>query len=302
MDPRKKMIWDGKYDGSKYVIMGDSEFCSYYVNSPEKTIWAILETAVNQKVYPGALDACKPPDLLTQGDIIASSWPSGSTIFVNIVPTRFAYSKLPEPEAGNYDYAFRRIKLQKRDQRFNLKCLKNVLNYYIGETSFFFRNETALKSSVDAIHKQPVFFNKGIHCNRAWATELDEFALKRYEKFENNVVMTKGHKSFDWISKLNEIMSIKGIKLVVVITPLNKPLINKFAKVKSADSILHYFNYLHDATINYLVSNNIEYIDLYSAVDENSFADMIHTNERGEELIAKSLTKWINKNAINNTN
>ncbi|UPU36067.1 hypothetical protein M1B72_21945 [Geomonas paludis] len=296
MDPRKRMAWDGKYDGSRYVLIGDSAFCSYYVDRPEKTIWARLQEAVGEKVYPGALDGSKPADFLRQGDLISSSWSPGTTVFLNIIPTRFVQSALPEPHDGNYGPVFERMVPPGKEQRVDLQYLHNMLSFYLGKLSFFFREETALKATVDAVHEQPAFFKTGNLYNRNWATESDGFALNRFKTFETNVILARGHKSLEWIGGLRDRLSRGGMKLVVVLTPCNRPLVRSFAKDKSADAILGYLDQVHEATANYLAHNDIDYIDLYSAAGADDFADMLHTNERGDEVIAKELARWIKDN------
>jgi len=53
-DPRARILWDGAFDGSRLVLLGDSLFCSFYVDSPQETLWARLEARTGQRVFPGA--------------------------------------------------------------------------------------------------------------------------------------------------------------------------------------------------------------------------------------------------------
>jgi hypothetical protein len=296
MDPRKRILWDGHYDGSKVVMIGDSEFCSFYVDSSDKTIWSRTQSKINEKVFPGALDGCKSADLLNQGRIISSLWPKNTTVFIDIIPSRFISSLLPEPVEGNYEYVFRRHMVLSNSNDNKIKYLKNKIINYIGETSFFLYNETALKTFVDGLQHQTIYYKEGLHFNRIWYNEKDGLAYDRFRKFENNIVQSKGFGSFDWVTKLDSEFRSKGIRAVFVLTPLNKDLIRKYAQPGSGDAMIRYFNQAHNEIFKYTSKNKLSTIDLYNAADKDSFADMLHTNEQGDEIIANALALWITEN------
>lgn len=302
MDPRKRLLWGGYYDGSKFVMLGDSEFCSYYVDSPEKTIWSRTQSKINEKVFLGALDGSKPADILTQGRIISTLWPNNSTVFINIIPSRFLCSSLPEPDDGNYDYTFGRHMVVNDFNDNYIKHIKNTISYCVGKASFFFYNETALKTFVDGIQNRPVYYKEGVHYNRIWYKEKDGFAYNRFQKFENNIVLSKGFKSFDWINKLNIELGKKRIKAVFVLTPLNAELIRKYARPDSANTLIGHFDQAHNEVRKYLLKNKLSIIDLYDAAGKDDFADMLHTNEQGDEIIANALSIWIKENTIGGGN
>ena len=62
-----------------------------------------------ERVFPGALNGARPPDVLAAAMHISREWPRGTTVFISFAPTRFVESLAPEPATGNFaDVYFRR--------------------------------------------------------------------------------------------------------------------------------------------------------------------------------------------------
>jgi hypothetical protein len=295
MNPRQCLLWRGHFDGTQHVMIGDSAFCSYYIDSPDKTIWARVETLVNQEIFPGALDGCMPADFLSQTRLVAASWPAGTTVFVDIVPTRFLYSKLPEPADGNYDDKFGRLVLNYDLRDKPAKFLKNAAKYYIKKSSFFLWNDTALKTFTDGMYRPSVYYKRGMHFNRIWSRSGD-FAIERFQTFEKNAMPDKGLKSFNWALQIHTMLAQKGLRAVFVLTPLNKDLVWAYTSPDSARFLIGYLDYAHNEFKSFLTINRMTSIDLYGAADRNEFADLVHTNEKGDDTIARAMAVWIKNN------
>ena len=105
-DPRARILWDGAFDGSRLVLLGDSLFCSFYVDSPAETLWARLEACTGQRVFPGALNGAKPSDVLAAAVHVSREWPMGATVFIDVGPTRFVVTRVEDPPMGNYPDVF----------------------------------------------------------------------------------------------------------------------------------------------------------------------------------------------------
>jgi hypothetical protein len=292
MDPRQCLLWDGHSNGSNYVMIGDSEFGSFYVDSPDKTIWQRFKFHSWQNIFPGSLSGSKPLDMMKAAKLISYSWPKGTTVFIDVIPTRFLYFRMDEPDEGNYDYHFRRL-IPPGDFKNNpLKFAKDAANYLIGKVSFLLWNDTALKNFIDGMFDTPIYYKTNEHFNRLWNRDGD-FARKRFKKFEQYVVIDKGLKSFNWTLQLHRELAQKGLRAVFVITPLNKELVRSYSILNPADSLINYFDQAHRELVNFMNSSGMNSIDLYNSVGGGDFADMVHTNEHGDEIIAQAMAKEI---------
>ncbi|MFA7060550.1 MAG: hypothetical protein WC156_07010 [Pedobacter sp.] len=297
MDPRERLLWNGHYNGTKYVLFGDSEFSSMYVDSPDKTIWERFKFYSDQDIFPGALVGSKREDFISAAKIIAASWPAGTTIFINIVPGRFFPTRLPQPVGGNYDYKFRRLILTCNFSDDPAKYIKNIAHCFIGKLSFLFKYDNVCKNLIAGLSTPPVYFKINERFNRIWNCDGD-FALNSYKKLEENALPDKRIKSFPLIDQLQSKFSGKGYRIVFVLTPLNRDLILSYGSEKSALTIFNCFDQIHQDIKSYLASRGILSIDLYNACDSECFADMNHTNEHGDEIVAKALAEWIMSNPL----
>jgi hypothetical protein len=290
MDPRKCLLWRGHFDGTRYVMIGDSAFCSYYVDSPNGTIWARVEALTNDKVFPGALDGARPADFVNQARLIAASWPQRATVFSNLTPTKLLNSKLPEAADGNYDEQFKWLIPNNKVWGQNPF---DKLYYFAGKTSFFLLNDNALKSLIDGIFAPPAYYRR----NRVWNRSGD-FAIKRFRLFEKNIILQNNDdlRSVDWMPQVRNILMHKGIRAVFVLTPLNKKLISTYAASNRAHNLVNQIDIAHNKFRSFVRMNKLDLIDLYDDGKTDEFADMVHTNENGDNRIAQMIAAWIKGN------
>ena len=87
--PRARILWDGAFDGTRVVLLGGSEFASIYVDRRPDRLCARLEAYTGQRVFPGALNGARPPDVLAGAVHVSREWPAGTTVFISLAPTRF---------------------------------------------------------------------------------------------------------------------------------------------------------------------------------------------------------------------
>jgi len=74
--------------------------------------------------------------------------------------------------------------------------------------------------------------------------------------------------------------------------PLNKTQIYAYSDKKQADLIYYKLKDLNEQIKIYFNEIGASYIDLFEAVPGACFADLIHTNVRGDEIIARSLADY----------
>lgn len=295
MDPRQRILWDNI--DAKYVLLGDSVFCSYYVNSPDRTIWGRVKYHSGHNMFPASLNGAKTDDILNATKILSRSLQTDSIVFIDIIPTRFTYTNLVEPVVGNYNYSLRRLTNDLSDTKNTLMYLKNNADYYLAKISFLFRNKEALKNLITGIDTPPKYYNTDPHYNRVWNKDGD-FAAKRFETFRQNAIYYKGLKPFAWTLILHKQLSERGIKAVFVLTPLNKDLIHTLTSKTNDSELVTFLDKSHSEFSNFMAKNGMHSIDLYNSANSNEFADMIHTNEQGDDRIALSIVNWIRQHQL----
>jgi lysophospholipase L1-like esterase len=134
-----------------------------------------------------------------------------------------------------------------------------------------------------------------MHFNRIWSRSGD-FAIERFQTFEKNAMPDKGLKSFNWALQIHTMLAQKGLRAVFVLTPLNKDLVWAYTSPDSARFLIGYLDYAHNEFKSFLTINRMTSIDLYGAADRNEFADLVHTNEKGDDTIARAMAVWIKNN------
>lgn len=273
-DPRRSLINRDDIINNKFALIGDSVFCSYYVNNDRDAIWNKFESITGCKIFPGALDGAKKGDLVNAAKYISVEMPANSTIFIDIIPTRCVSDE--SDVKNNYDQQFASL-FQKEDSIFYSHVRYLDVNYL----DFMARFLSKRKSDLDVKEQY----------NRRWNINGD-FALNRYKGFENTKINTTSIDNMKFISDINEIVSKKKIREVFVLTPLNKKEIFTYSDKNDADRIYEKLNKLHSETLKYLHSMNAPYIDLFNAVPDGCFADLVHTNACGDEIIAKALADY----------
>ena len=290
-DPRKRLLWDSKYDGSRIVMLGDSEFSSFGVDTPDKMLGSQLASFTGQKVFPGALDGAKGADILAATRCVAEQWPKGTVVFVDIVPSRFFFTETD----ANYKSAFENI-VRTPSANFGDQ-VRNVLVFPIINRLFVFHNAEAVNTYLlhlsykIAGRPEAPFFRNDISRNRVWDRDGD-FALNRYQLFEENFGKGKPSLAFDFIKELMHIGKNQGVEVVFVLTPLNVELVKRYAKRVPAQAVLQRFDDTHTGLVTFLNGATCPYLDLYSAVPSEGFADLIHTNEKGDGIIARQMADW----------
>ena len=295
-DPRARLLWDDKPDGSRIVLLGDSVFCSYYVSTPERMLHSRLAALAGETVFSGALNGAKWRDLLAACRIVGEHWPPGTIVFIDMTPTRpFDRRCSAEPES-NYKSALESIV---RDDASDLDgLLRNHLVFPGANSLFLLRNQHAVKRYV--VHlagRDPVFFNTSPEGNFVWYRDHG-FAARRYEVFEHLFAKMGDFDGFGGLSELSTSLQTAGIGVVFVLTPFNADLVRRFAKNVPADVVLTRLDRVHSNLVRFLDRSNYEYLDLFHAVPSDGFVDLMHTNEKGDELMATHMAQRIREHRV----
>jgi hypothetical protein len=289
-DPRARILWDGAFDGSPLVLLGDSLFCSFYVDSLEETLWARLEARTGQRVFPGALNGAKPSDLLAAAVHVSREWPMGATVFIDVGPTLFVDNQLEDPPTGNYPNVFLTQYGIDVDNDGVLQQLKGQIYRWLLKPFLAVRTRYALANMVDQNDYRKPFGNF------VWSTNR-EFAMARFALFERNVVLGASPRPFGWLLEMKKQLEDAGMKTVFVLTPLNEALVRSFASVHSSDALLRYLGEIALAVRTYVEANRADFVEFREGFPADCFSDLVHTNACGDDLIAARLAEWLNQNS-----
>jgi hypothetical protein len=288
-DPRARILWDGTYDGTRIVLLGDSVFASLYVNSLSETMWARLEAYTGQGVFPGALNGAKPPDILAAALLISQQWPAGTTVFIGVPPTRFVSSRTQEPAMGNFaDQYLRQYGIDASDDSIPRR-FKGHLYRLLGPL-FAYRTRSALANIIDRPQPPPWMRN------RVWVEERVA-PRERFQFFERNLEIGAPPRPFAWLDRVRQRLEIAGMRPIFVLTPLNEPLVRSFALVQPPDATLHQIRATVAAVRAHLEKSRATVVDLTDSVPSPCFFDLVHPNKCGDDLIAMRLSASFRQHA-----
>lgn len=270
-EPRSSLIHRDDIKTHHYALLGDSVFCSFYVNRDTDTIWNKFEKFTQSKMFPGALNGARRGDIVNAAKYVSQLLPAYATVFINIIPTSLI---VIEKDQNNYDLKF--ADLFKKESFTAYKYI-----------SYFDVDYLRYASNVISGRKSDLQYD------RRWNIDGD-FALNRYRNFGNQINKTS-RENLIFIKEVNVLFRNKNINVVFVLTPLNDKLIYAYSKEVEADRICKKLNELRSETLKYLNDINVKYIDLSDAVPDHCFADLVHTNACGDEIIAQSLADYVSK-------
>jgi hypothetical protein len=273
-EPRSSLLNISDMHGYQFALIGDSAFSSNYVNDDSDTIWNKFESFSGVKMFPGALDGARKGDIVNAAKYIAQKLPANSTVFIDIIPTRFIVSE--QSARNNYDLQFTdlfqedKFIIYKYLHYLDVKCLTYVPKLLSGKKSGL---------------------NDRFSYNRQWNIDED-FAKNRYMAVLQQTAQFASYENMQILNELSGILGIKKINAVFVLTPLNKQEIYMYSEVAKADQYYCRLKEIHDLTLKHLLNISALTIDLFEKVPANCFSDLMHTNACGDEIIAKTLADY----------
>ena len=164
-EPRTAILHIDDMTGYSYAIIGDSSFCSYFVNKEDDTIWKKFETFTGRKCFPGALDNISNGDFVNIARYIAYKIPAHSTVFIDIEMVRFiTHDRF---EKNHYDCQFADL----------FKKEKYLIYRY-----FNYLNQDYLVYAPKLMKGDKSDRDPSVHYDRTWNVDGD-FAKDRYRNF-----------------------------------------------------------------------------------------------------------------------
>jgi hypothetical protein len=281
LDPRTELLRQGPSSSTRLAILGDSVFCSRYVDREQDSLWSQLARMTGLPVFPGALDGGRGGDLLAAARILSERLPVGSRVFVDIHPVA----------------AWRRAEVSYGAELFRgwgyvlseptpLQRLWNRAGRPLFAAPIQWRD---LMLTLRGWSRASFFGRPPTH-DRIWSQDTD-FPRARYLAFERT--FTDGGIARppdpEVVDELHEILAQRGIELVFVLTPLNRAMIAAWSTPAAGAAIREALVARHAANLELLRSRGYDFIDLYQAVPPEGFADFLHTNAEGDAILARAM-------------
>jgi hypothetical protein len=276
-DPRRELLWaDLSTVTADIFILGDSEFCSYYVSDERETLWMRLQELTGRRVFPGALNGADIGDFIDAAKLLAKEQKARrkGIIILNIIPTRLLSSPIEKQENRNYSLA-------DRLDSSRWSCARR----WILQTLFVSRIELG-----KIPFRRSSYFASGDHRFRVWYKD-GNFARNRYEGFLSYARNASTDSSFEWIEKIRRIANDGDFELLCVLTPINIDLIKAYSYREDAFWLISKLNAARSKFKQYAAENSLEIVDIADNLQADDFADLIHTNAHGTLLEARSIAQ-----------
>jgi hypothetical protein len=298
-DPRQRILWDSMNDGSPVVLIGDSVFCSFFLDASQETLWDRLSARSQAQVFPAALDGATPVDMVLIARRVAALWPPGTTAFIDIHPARVFDSQTAELKpASQYGPQFRLLVDSQDAREGSLQRLERRLGVELAARSFLVRNQEWILRYLDTrLKKRLGGSSSGEYSNTTWNAD-GGFALRRFRKLEAVIASGSGELvvPFSWVQSMEEALRLRGIRAVFVLTPLNTTLVREYSdgSVPTEQVLVSSHGYL----VNALRASRFEFMDLFDELESAAFSDVIHVNMRGDDALAMALNGWLRERRL----
>jgi hypothetical protein len=294
-NPRQRILWDSPDDAS-VVLIGDSAFCSYYVDSLSDTLWVRLGDRLGTAVFPGALIAAAPRDFLMMARRVADAWPAGTTVLIDINPARvFAPEAraLPPPPVYNiWLDRLGRLAYSPDDGLGPLARIERRLQVGLAHRSFLARNYEWVAGYLDARLKGGPDWRKEHPGNLRWDSG-DAYPRRMFDLLgaELEAGAVRQTVPLSWIDAIHATLCDGGLRPVFVLTPLNMALLREYAAPTSRVEPMLLTS--HAFLVKSLTARRYEFVDLFGAVGSEGFADLQHTNATGDDCVVGHLARWL---------
>ena len=282
-DPRKFLFKQKEFSGFNYAIIGDSVFCSYLVDSIDDTMWSRFNALTGQQLFPGALNGATIADMVDASEYLSTQLPDGATVFVGLIPTRFVGKGIVRHR--NYFNEFDQLK-KAREASYIKHAATTVIDLAFGDF-LLYREPYSFEKF---LRKKKGDFDTG---HKTWDKAAWERAITQYRTFVETQKRLETHIDYVALEQIRENLSAKNIQTVFVLSALNQGLINEFSEPEEAATLIEKFRTTKNELIDYFNRSQMEYIDLFDKMNTECFADLVHQNTCGDEVMAKAFAIYI---------
>jgi len=285
--PRQALLNKSQQTGLRYnyALLGDSVFCSPFVDNESQTLWKQIGNTIGEPVFPGALNGAHPRDLVNAAIYYGKLFKPGTVVIIDVMPgrnwedDRENYKNRFEEILGNYDCTWRKNDLS----NLYLDFMVNLYPYRIGVSD--------LKTVIRWITNYVPSYKTAESHNRIWNRDGD-LAFNRFKSWN----LESGHTSYEFnFSRIDIIakeLLYSKLEPIFILTPLNVYLLNSYP-VSGTTSPIRWYSSYRESLVSHLKSNHLTYLDLTGLVPSEGFADLVHTNAYGDALMSRAIARFI---------
>jgi len=288
-DRLNQIQWNTPQPQCGIVLLGDSVFNSQIGGDPPATVWNRLSFYSDIEVFPATFSGARPTDILsgarwlTQQDLAR-----GSVVFLDIHPMRLMLP--PGPRGGIYrKWAWVAVRPEWDP---TLEGVERWITYTWTRPFFLLTHPPvweaflhgALKPApADAPPNEGAVF---------WGDRTDNnFKNLKKSAQENETRLIPEY--LQLYDRTQTVLREKGLRPVVVCTPFNRTLIEKYCAPEEAQALIALVDEARNRLIGHLDQKGFEYVDLTNALPSEAFADTIHPNAMGNDLLARAMFEWL---------
>lgn len=281
-DPRKFLFDQEDFSGFKYAIIGDSVFCSFYVDSIKDTIWERFEALTGIQCFPAALNGATIADMVDASDHLSTQLPEGSTVFVGLIPSRFIGKGIVRHK--NYFNDFDQLK--KMNEASHLKWVMLFTIDTVLDNFLLYREPYSLENY---LRKKKGTYETG---HKVWNIEGLEKSRYQYRSIVEFMNKLESHIDIVALAQIRDNLAGNNITTVFVLSPINQGMIKEFSGPEEADAFIAKFRDVRDELVEYFNDEGIKYLDLFDTVDTTCFSDMVHLNTCGDDVMARAFADY----------
>jgi len=282
-DPRKFLFAQKDFSSFNYAIIGDSVFCSYYVDSDKETMWAQFEQLTGKRCFPAALNGATIADMTDAAEYLARRLPPGSTVFVGLIPSRFVGKGIVRHR--NYFNDFDQLK-KSSSASFFKRTLDDFIDFAF-QGFLLYREPYSLETFM---RKKKGTFDTGY---KTWDKAAWQKANQQYRTFVESQKKVETYIDTVALTDIRESLAARGITAVFVLSALNQGLIREFSSPEEAMEFIDKFSRTKNDLVAYFDRSGVEYIDLFDRIDSDCFVDMVHLNTCGDAVMAQAFADYV---------
>ena len=291
-DSRRRLLWDHGEHREPIVLLGDSAFCSYYVEREEDTLWARLSTLTGKAVFPGALDGARGPDILMAAEVVAGSWPPGTAVVIELAPTKLLplaespAERLAERE-GNYKRWLDR-RIARRAGEAPLQSVERWLRFHAASPFLAVRHPELLESlarrALGALRP-----TRRVPSRHAVWTDKREAVGGKLDQLLAKVRWGGKRPDAAWLIAAVQVLRAAKLRPLVFVGPFNHDLVGQVAGGETAEQLRVLLAAGRADLADRLAAAGAPLVQMPADPPTECFSDFVHPNTCGEEAVARYL-------------
>jgi hypothetical protein len=287
-----RIQWDTPQPGCRIVLLGDSVFNAEIGGDPPRTLWNRLGHYAGTDVFPATFSGARPPDILNAARwLTRQDLARDAVVFIGIHPMRLMSS--PGPRGGVYrKWAWVAVPPEWNP---TVEGLERVLVYTWTRPFFLLTHPPVWEEFVNVTLNLEPKKRQLVEGKKIWWERIDDNFQVLQKSLEENGTRRIPEYLVNY-DRAQSILRAKGFRPVVVCTPLNRALIEKYCTPEKAQEIFAQVEETRSRLIEHQKQKGFESADLTNVLPSESFADVLHPNAVGNDLLARAMLEWLTQN------